>query len=75
MNKNVIRLFNEILALKQSERSALMLAFFDCYDEEPTSEGALEAWKQIAQDRLDSLDRGETIAVPWVEAKARLLAL
>jgi hypothetical protein len=75
MNKNVIRLFNEILALKQSERLALMLALFDCYDEELTSEGALEAWKQIAQDRLDSLHRGETVTVPWAEAKARLLAL
>jgi Putative addiction module component len=75
MNKNVNRLFNEILALKQSERSALMLALFDCYDEELTNQGACEAWKQIAQDRLDSLDRGETIAVPWAEAKARLLAL
>jgi ABC-type thiamine transport system substrate-binding protein len=75
MNKNVIRLFNEILSLNQSERSALLLALFDWYDEELTSDDALEAWKQIAQDRLDSLDRGDSSAVPWAEAKARLLAL
>jgi hypothetical protein len=58
MNKKVLRLFNEILALKQSDRSALMLALFDWHDEELACDEALEVWKQVAQDRLDSLDRG-----------------
>jgi hypothetical protein len=75
VNKKVLHLFNKTLSLKQSERAALMLALMYSHDEEPTSDEALEVWKQVAQHRQASLDRGENSAVPWAEAKARTLAL
>jgi Putative addiction module component len=52
-----------------------MLALMDSHDEEPTNDEVLEVWKQVAQNRLNSLDRGDTNAVQLAEAKARFLAL
>jgi hypothetical protein len=75
MNKKTLHLFNETLALKQSERSALLLALLDSHEDDEPSDEVQEAWRQMAQKRLASLDRGETVDVPWEEVKARFLAL
>jgi hypothetical protein len=46
----------------------------DSYEDYEPSDEAQEAWRQMARKRLASLDRGETVAVPWEEVKARFLA-
>jgi Putative addiction module component len=75
VNARIHHLLDEMLALEQSERSALLFALLDSHEAKDPSVEVLEAWKQLAQERLGSLDRGETVAVPWEEAKARFLAL
>jgi hypothetical protein len=68
MNPRLSRLLTEILSLKQCERSALLFALWNRHDTEVAGYDALEAWKQTAQDRLDSLDHGAvnlcTITLP-----------
>jgi hypothetical protein len=75
MNARIHHLLDEMLALEQSEPSALLLALLDSHEDDEPSDEVQEAWKQMAQKRLAALDRGETVAVPWEEAKARILAL
>jgi hypothetical protein len=47
----------------------------DSHEDDEPSDEVQEAWRQMAQKRLASLDRGETVAVPWEVVKARFLAL
>jgi putative addiction module component (TIGR02574 family) len=75
MNARIHHLLDEMLALEPSERSALLLALLDSHEDDEPSDEVQEAWRQMAQKRLASLDRGETVAVPWEEVKARFLAL
>lgn len=74
MNPHLDRVIDEALALVPQERSAVLLALLD------SLEGADElvvsnAWAaEIAQRKAD-LRSGLVTAVPWVEARARLMAL
>lgn len=64
-----------MLALEQSERSALLLALLDSQENDKPSTEVLETWKKVALERLEALDSGATQAIPWAAAKERFLAL
>ena len=64
-----------MLALEQSERSALLLALLDSHEAVEPNAQVLETWKKVALERLAALDNGTSQAVPWALAKERFLAL
>lgn len=75
MNARIHHLLDEMLALEQSERSALLLALLDSHEDVEPNTQVLETWKKVALERLAALDSGTTQAVPWAQAKERFLAL
>ena len=74
MNARVDHLIDEALALPPDERSAVALALLDSLDGE--DEGAVNAaWAEEVRRRKQELRSAAMRAVPWDEAKARLIAL
>ena len=74
MNAHVDNLLDEALTLPTSERSALVVALLDSLEgsEDPS---ILEAWRLEIDRRRAGLRDGNSVAVPWADARARLASL
>jgi Putative addiction module component len=75
MNDRIHHLLDEMLALEQSERSALLLALLESQEDLDSDPAAMEAWQSVAHQRLNGIDSGAEKSIPWSEVKARFLAL
>ncbi len=75
MKARIHHILGEALALEQEERSALELALLESLDEASTDGDVTPAWSAEIRVRKAQLRAGTTKAIPWAEAKARLLAL
>ena len=75
VNARIHHLLDEMLALEQSERSALLLALLDSHEDVEPNAQVLETWKKVGLERLAALESGTSQAVPWTQAKERFLAL
>lgn len=74
MSPHVDHLIDQALALAPAERSAVAIALLDSLDFEV--EGiAAAAWAEEMRARKSELRSGVASAIPWKEAKARLVAL
>jgi putative addiction module component (TIGR02574 family) len=73
MNRDVNEILKEALALPAEARAALADSLWDSLNQE-TDPGAEEAWREEIRRRVAELDSGAVRAVPWSEARARLLA-
>ena len=74
MTPHFEHLIDEALALVPQERSALVLALLDSLDGDDEIAVA-GAWANEIRRRKADLRSGAAKAVPWDEARARLLAL
>ena len=72
MKPEAARLLNEALRLSPEERAALAAALLDSL-EEGVDEGAEAAWASEIAKRLEELDSGRVIPVPWAEARRQIL--
>jgi putative addiction module component (TIGR02574 family) len=73
MSRDAGEILKEALALPAEARAALADSLWDSLDAEVDSE-AEEAWNNEIQRRLKELDSGAVAAIPWSEARARLMA-
>ena len=67
------QLVDEALRLPESDRAALAAALISSLDSAP--EDAAAAWDEEIRRRLDELDRGEVLTIPWEEARRRIAGL
>jgi putative addiction module component (TIGR02574 family) len=74
MNAHLDHVMNEALALIPQERSALVLALLDSLEGDEAA-AASQAWAEEIRQRKSDLRSGAIKAVPWAEARARLLTL
>ncbi len=74
MNARVDHLLTEVLALAINERSALVVALLDSLDGEDEA-AVTKAWADEIRQRRSDLSSGAAQAVPWDEARARLIGL
>jgi putative addiction module component (TIGR02574 family) len=72
MNARVDHLIDEALALDPSERSAVVIALLDSLDGDDEASVA-KAWLDEIRRRKHDLRSGVTQAVPWFEARDRLV--
>jgi putative addiction module component (TIGR02574 family) len=68
---NAGEILKDALALPSETRAALADSLWDSLDPEVDAE---EAWRKEIHRRLAELDSGAVKAIPWSEARARLLA-
>ena len=73
MNRDAGEILKEALALPAEARAAMADSLWDSLDQE-TDPGAEEAWLKEIRRRVEELDSGAVTAIPWSEARARLLA-
>ena len=73
MSRDVGEILKEALALPSEARAALADYLWDSLDPEVDPD-VEESWRQEIRRRLVDLDSGAVAAVPWAEARARLLA-
>ena len=73
MIRDAGEILKEALALPADARAALADSLWDSLDQE-TEAGVEEAWRQEIQRRLTELDSGSVAAIPWSEARLKLLA-
>jgi putative addiction module component (TIGR02574 family) len=73
MSRDAGEILKEALALTPEARAALANYLWDSLDEEVDAD-AEEAWRQEIKRRIVDLDSGKVAAIPWSEARARLLA-
>jgi putative addiction module component (TIGR02574 family) len=73
MSRDAGEILKEALALPPEARAALADSLWDSLDAEVDAD-AEEAWRQEIRRRLGDLDSGAVAAIPWSEARARLLA-
>jgi putative addiction module component (TIGR02574 family) len=73
MNRDAGEILKEALALPVEARAALADSLWDSLDQE-TDAGAEQAWLDEIRRRVAELDSGAVRAIPWPEARARLLA-
>jgi len=73
MSRDAGEILKEALALPAEARAALADSLWESL-EQGSDEGAAEAWRQEVKKRLAELDSGAVTAIPWPEARARLLA-
>src|SRR5262249_53988521 len=73
MNRGAGEILKEALALPAEARAAIADSLWDSLDQQ-TDPGAEEAWLKEIRRRVEELDSGAVIAIPWSEARARLLA-
>lgn len=74
MNARLDHVIDEALTLLPQERSALVLALLDSLDGDDEA-SVSSAWLAEIRQRKGALRSGAAKAVPWSEARARLLAL
>jgi putative addiction module component (TIGR02574 family) len=73
MSRDAGEILKEALALPPEARAALADSLWESIDSEVDSD-AEEAWGQEIRRRLHDLDSGAVTAMPWSEARSRLLA-
>ena len=73
MSRDAGEILKEALALPAEARAALADSLWDSLDAEVDAD-AEEVWRQEIRRRLVDLDSGTVTAIPWSEARARLLA-
>lgn len=73
MRPDAARLWSEALKLPPEERAALAASLLDSL-EEAVDEGAEAAWASEIAKRLEELDSGRVIPVPWAEARRQILS-
>ena len=73
MSRDAGDILKEALALPPEARAALADYLWDSLDPEVDPD-AEEAWRQEIKQRIVDLDSEKIAAVPWSEARARLLA-
>jgi putative addiction module component (TIGR02574 family) len=73
MSRDVGEILKEALTLSPEARAALADSLWDSLDAEVDAD-AEETWRQEIRRRLADLDSGAVAAIPWSEARARLLA-
>lgn len=73
MSRDAGDILKEALTLPAEARAALADSLWDSLDPE-VDEGAEEAWRQEIRRRLAELDSGKVSAIPWAEARSRLLS-
>lgn len=73
MNRSPVDILKEALELPAEARAALADSLWDSLDQE-TDPGGEEAWLEEIRRRVAELDSGAVRAIPWSEARARLLA-
>jgi putative addiction module component (TIGR02574 family) len=73
MSRDADEILKEALALPPETRAALADSLWESIDAEVDSD-AEEAWRQEIKRRLVDLDSGAVAAIPWSEARSRLLA-
>lgn len=73
MSRDAGEILKEALALPPEARAALADYLWDSLDPEVDSD-AEEAWRKEIKQRIIDLDSGKVAALPWFEARARLLA-
>ncbi|HEY2364157.1 MAG TPA: addiction module protein [Candidatus Angelobacter sp.] len=71
MSRDAGEILKEALALPPEARAALADYLWDSLDADANAE---EAWRQEIKRRIIDLDSGKVAAIPWSEARARLLA-
>ncbi len=73
MSRDASEILKEALALPLEARAALADYLWDSLDPEVDSD-VEESWRHEIRRRLVDLDSGKVAAIPWAEARARLLA-
>jgi putative addiction module component (TIGR02574 family) len=73
MSRDAGEILKEALALPAEARAALADSLWESLDAEIDA-GAEEAWRQEIRRRLSELDSGKVAAIPWSEARSRLLS-
>jgi putative addiction module component (TIGR02574 family) len=73
MSRDAGEILKEALALPPEARAALADYLWDSLDPEVDPD-VEESWRHEIRRRLAQLDSGAVAAVPWAEARARLLA-
>jgi putative addiction module component (TIGR02574 family) len=73
MSRDAGEILKEALALPADARAALADSLWESLEEKP-DEGIDEAWRSEVKRRLAELDSGAVLAIPWSEARARLIA-
>ena len=73
MAKNRQQLFEEALRLPPEARAALAGELIDSLDADDVDEDAEAEWSVEIRRRLDEVDSGAVKAVPWSEARRRIL--
>lgn len=73
MSRDAGEILKEALALPAEARAALADSLWDSLEEQ-SDESTEEAWRNEVKKRLAELDSGAVLAIPWSEARARLLA-
>jgi putative addiction module component (TIGR02574 family) len=72
MSRDAGDILKEALALPAEARAAMADSLWESLDAE-SDPGAEEAWRREVQRRLIELDSGAASAIPWSEARSRLL--
>jgi putative addiction module component (TIGR02574 family) len=73
MSREAGEILKEALALPPEARAALADYLWDSLDPEVDPD-VEESWRQEIRRRLIDLNSGAVAAIPWAEARARLLA-
>jgi putative addiction module component (TIGR02574 family) len=73
MSRDAGEILKEALALPPEARAALADYLWDSLDPEVDPD-VEESWRQEIRRRLIDLNSGAVTAIPWAEARARLLA-
>ena len=73
MSRDAGEILKEALALPPEARAALADYLWDSLDAEVDPD-VEESWRQEIRRRIAELDSGAVAAIPWSEARARLLA-
>ena len=73
MSRDAGEILKEALALPPEARAALADYLWDSLDAEVDPD-VEEFWRQEIRRRIAQLDSGAVAAIPWSEARARLLA-
>ncbi len=73
MSREASEILKEALSLPAEARAALADSLLDSLDAE-IEPGAEEAWRHEIQRRVSELDSGAVAAIPWSEARSRLLS-
>ena len=73
MSRDAGEILKEALALPPEARAALADSLWESIDTEVDPD-AEEAWRHEIRRRVADLDSGAVVAVPWSEARSRLLA-